>query len=106
MEQSYSTIKAIFGALDTTPNAFALSHGFSVPSMYGFANGTRNLGYDTLVSMCKAEPRISAEYLLRGEGEPLRDRRQTIDLTTAEELRAFKAEMVQALDKRIQELGG
>ncbi|GAB2600404.1 hypothetical protein GCM10027190_55520 [Spirosoma areae] len=48
---------------------------------------------------CAAEPRISAEYLLRGEGEPLRDRRQAADLTTGEQLQAFKAEMDEVLDK-------
>ncbi|GAB4035467.1 hypothetical protein [Spirosoma jeollabukense] len=106
MTEPVTRIKAILDALNTTPNAFALAYGLNVPTMYAFANGSRNPGYDTLVSICTVEPRISAEYLLRGEGEPLRDKQLSTALTTVEQLKELKQEIIQSLDMRIQQLGG
>ena len=54
----------------------------------------------------RSEVRFAAEYLLRGERKSLRTERQTANLTTDEELKAFKQEVNQALDKRITELEG
>lgn len=104
MDQVKTYMGHIIDALQTTPNAFARTHGINVPTMYGFVNGTRNPGYDVLFSICKAEPRISAEYLLRGTGSPLRDAQRVTDLATADGLEAFKQKMVAALDQQIQEL--
>lgn len=104
MDQTKTRMGQIIDALQTTPNAFARAHGINVPTIYGFVNGTRNPGYDVLVSICTAEPRISTDYLLRGTGSPLRDAQRVTDLATAEGLEAFKAKMVAALDKQIQEL--
>ena len=106
MELAQSRLKTILESLSTTANAFAKKHSMNANTLYGFLNGDRSPGYDTLVTMCASEPRISAEYLLRGEGEPLRDKKRSTDLTTVEQLKEFKADMIQALDKRIQELGG
>lgn len=104
MDQVKTHIGNIIDALQTTPNAFARTHGINVPTMYGFVNGTRKPGYDVLVAICKAEPRISAEYLLRGTGSPLRNAQIVTDLATADGLEAFKQKMVAVLDQQIQEL--
>ncbi|WP_220472576.1 hypothetical protein [Spirosoma foliorum] len=99
-------VKTIFDALDTSAHKFAKDHDFSRTSLFNILSGRNQPIFGLIERMCAAEPRISAEYLLRGEGEPLRDKRQSVDLTTVEQLREFKNEMIQALDKRIQELGG
>ena len=106
MNQAQARIKAVFEALNTTANAFALTHGFNVPTMYGFVNGQRSPGFDTLVNICQAEPRISAEFLLRGEGQPLRDHQLTTSSSTVDQLKALRQDFLHTIDKRIQELGG
>ena len=97
-------LKSTFDALNTTAHKFSGSHGFNRSSMFGMLNGKTRPNLDMLERLCLAEPRISAEYLLRGEGEPLRDNRRSVDLTTVEELRALKVEIDAALDRRINEL--
>jgi hypothetical protein len=104
MEVSQSRLTTVFEALNTTPNAFAKAHGLNAPTLYGFINGVRSPGFNILAHICESEPRISAEYLLRGTGSPLRDAQRVTDLATADGLEAFKQKMVAALDKQIQEL--
>jgi hypothetical protein len=106
MKSAQVRITMIFEALHTTANAFARIHNMNVPTLYGFVNGTRSPGFEILTYICAAEPRISAEFLLRGEGEPLRDVERSTASTTVGQLKAFKEEMDHALDKRITELGG
>ena len=96
----------VFSALNTTPNRFAVEHGFNGASMYNLVTPNRRPGLEMLERICTVEPRISAEYLLRGEGTPLRDKQISADLSTVEQLKVFKAEIIQSLDKRIKELGG
>lgn len=74
--------------------------------IFCIVNSESKPGLELLERLCRVEPRISAEYLLRGEGEPLRDQGIATNLTTVEQLREFKADINQSLDKRIQELGG
>ena len=102
----HERVVSVFSALQTTPHKFATLYGFNRVSMYNMVNPERKPGVDMLERVCVAEPRISAEYLLRGEGEPLRDQRLATNLTTVEQLLEFKTEINQSLDKRIQELGG
>lgn len=98
-------VKMVFEALNTSTHKFAKDHDFSRTSLFNIVSGRNQPIFGLIERICAAEPRISAEYLLRGEGEPLRTQRSTENLTTAEELRAFKEEINQALDKRIAELG-
>lgn len=104
MELAQARIKAVFEALGTTANAFARTHGLNVPTIYGFVNGTRSPGFETLVTICYAEPKISAEFLLRGIGNPLRNEELATASTTVEHLKRLKTELIQTLDKRIEEL--
>lgn len=97
--------REVFIALGTTPSRFAKEHpGFNHVSLFNLINPDRRPSLGMLERICVAEPRISAEYLIRGEGSPLRTERQTANFTTVDELRAFKQEMNQVLDKRIAEL--
>jgi hypothetical protein len=99
-------VQTAFNALETNAHAFAEVHGLVASSLYNVVKNNRKPSSETLERICIAEPRISAEYLLRGEGEPLRDARLAMALTTVEELQGFKQEINQSLDRRIQELGG
>jgi len=96
----------VFDALQTSPYKFANEHGFNRASLFNLVSGRTRPSFDMLERICKVEPRISAEYLLRGEGEPLRDQRMAANLSTVEQLLEFKEEINQSLDKRIQELRG
>lgn len=99
-------VQIVFERLETNAHAFAEAHSLVASSLYNIVKNNRRPNSETLERICYAEPRISAEYLLRGEGEPLRDQRLLINLTTIDQLRSFKEEVIQSLDKRIQELGG
>ncbi|CCH54460.1 hypothetical protein BN8_03632 [Fibrisoma limi BUZ 3] len=41
-------------------------------TFYNIINGERKPSYSTIEKVCLVESRISAEYLLRAEGDPLR----------------------------------
>ncbi|WP_461131986.1 hypothetical protein [Spirosoma lituiforme] len=65
-------LKAIFIALKTTPHKFLIDHQFNRMTIYNIVGGRTKPGLEILERICQAEPRISAEYLLRGEGPPLK----------------------------------
>lgn len=97
-------VQTVFERLQTNAHAFAETHSLVASSLYNIVKNNRKPNSETLERICKVEPRISAEYLLRGEGEPLRDQRMAANLSTVEQLLEFKEEINQSLDKRIQEL--
>lgn len=66
-------LTAVFVELGTTASAFAVQHSLNAPTLYNIVSGRRSPHYQTVVDICRAEPRISAEYLIRGEGQPLRN---------------------------------
>lgn len=97
-------VRTALSALGTTPYKFANEHGFNRTSMFNLTNVEKHPSFDLVERICEVEPRISAEYLLRGKGNPLLDAAQAESLTTVEQLQAFKAEMIQVLDRRIEQL--
>jgi hypothetical protein len=80
----------------------AAKHGMNRSSLFNLIDPERRPSFEMLERICAAEPRISAEYLLRGEGEPLRDAQLATTRTTVDELKTVKA----VIEKRIEELGG
>ncbi len=66
-------LRAVFTALNTTPHRFANDHRLGRTTIFNIVGGKAKPGLDILQQLCKADTRISAEYLLRGEGEPLRE---------------------------------
>ena len=100
MQPLAERVQNVFNALDTSAHKMAVRHGMNRSSLFNLVDPERRPSFDMLERLCIAEPRISAEYLLRGEGEPLRDAQRAATLTTVEELRHFR----DSLDKRIQEL--
>ncbi|MVM36235.1 hypothetical protein GO755_39865 [Spirosoma sp. HMF4905] len=97
-------VQIIFERLQTNAHAFAETHRLVASSLYNIVKNNRKPNSETLERMCAVEPRISAEYLLRGEGEPLRDQRLIANLTTAEQLRNFKVEINELIDTKLQQL--
>ncbi|WP_177236760.1 hypothetical protein [Spirosoma endophyticum] len=57
-----------------------------------------------LERICAVEPRISAEYLLRGEGDPLRNLSAPAALNTVQQLRQFQVQMNEFVESKIKEL--
>ena len=104
MQPFSQRIRVVFDALQTSPHRFANAYGLNRSSIFNTLSEERRPSFDLVERICAVEPRISAEYLLRGEGEPLRDHLRTTNLTTIEQLMVFKSEINQSLDKRIQEL--
>lgn len=103
MPPFHERIKQVLSALGTTPYKFASEHdGFNKATMFNMLSPDRRPSFEILERMCAVQPRISAEYLLRGEGEPLRDSQLATAKTTVEEL----IQVRDGIDKRIKELGG
>lgn len=105
MGEIHIRIKEVMDALDTNVNAFSKQHGLKRATLYNLLGESRKPNFDTLVSVCTAEPRISAEYLIRGEGKPLRDP-DAIDPVAyaAEQLRIMQAELNQQFEHRLSRL--
>lgn len=94
----------IFAALNTNPSRFAADHGMSRQTMYSIASGRNEPSTGLLVHICESEPRISAEYLLRGEGEPLRDMKPSGNMETIRTLLEMQAHMNQFIEKKAKVL--
>ena len=65
-------LQEVFNALDTNAYKFATHHGMAKVPLYNILSGKSKPGFELLEKICEAEQTISAEYLLRGEGAPLR----------------------------------
>jgi predicted transcriptional regulator len=97
-------VQLIFDELDTNAHAFAEAHSLVASSLYNVVKNNRKPNSETLERVCLAEPRISAEFLLRGEGKPLRDLQRIAALTTIQQLQVFKTEINQMIDAKLNEL--
>lgn len=64
-------LKILIDALGLTAARFSELHGVSQVSMSKMLNGDTKPSLDTLEKICLANPKISADFLLRGEGQPL-----------------------------------
>ena len=62
------------------------------------------MGVDKFAAIWQAYPDLDAWHILTGES--INNSQRLTALTTVEELISFKHEVVQSLDRRIQELGG
>ncbi|AUD01782.1 hypothetical protein [Spirosoma pollinicola] len=91
-------IKTIFAALDTTPHKFLTQHRFNRMTIYNIVGGRTKPGLEILERICVAEPRISAEYLLRGEGAPLKELVKVGSGTAVRPLRRQQAQPHSSLD--------
>lgn len=71
MSTSKERIRHIFTALGLTQSQFASQYGINRQTMYSIASGRNEPSLKLLMQLCDVEPRISAEYLLKGTGSPL-----------------------------------
>lgn len=99
-------LSSVFDILQSSPYKFANEHGFNRASLFNLVAGRTKPGLDMLERICEVEPRISAEYLLRGEGDPLRNLNEPTALSTVQQLREFQVQMNDFIEKRVQELEG
>ena len=97
-------LSSTFLALETTPFKFANEYGFNRASIFNLVAGRTKPGFEMLERICTVEPRISAEYLLRGEGEPLRNLSAPTALNTVQQLRKFQEQMNEFVESKIKEL--
>ncbi|GAB4038630.1 helix-turn-helix domain-containing protein [Spirosoma jeollabukense] len=99
-------IRTAFSELQTSPHRFANQHGLNRSSVFNILNGERRPSFDLVERICAVEPRISAEYLLRGEGDPLRNLSAPAALNTVQQLRQFQVQMNEFVESKIKELEG
>jgi DNA-binding Xre family transcriptional regulator len=79
--------------------------GIQYDSLQQILSGkVKAMGVDKFAAIWKVFPDLDAWYILTGEATE--HQRQVTTMTTVEQLKQFKADIDQALDKRIQELGG
>lgn len=97
-------VKTALVALKTTPYKFANEHGLNRASLFNVVNQERRPSFDLVERICAVEPRISAEYLLRGEGDPLRNLSAPAALNTVQQLRQFQVQMNEFVESKIKEL--
>lgn len=62
-------LKEIIANSGLTNNAFAKKCGINTPTLDRQLKGLRGISTETVMSVLKAFPEISSEWLLRGEGE-------------------------------------
>lgn len=91
-------LKTIFAALKTTPHKFLTHHHFNRMTIYNIIGGRTKPGLEILERICTAEPQISAEYLLRGEGPPLKELVKVGSGTAVRQLRRQQAQSLSSLD--------
>lgn len=65
-------IKQIIQSSGKTITSYASFIGISQPTMKAFVDGESSPRFDTLQKILSAGPEISAEWLMRGEGDMLR----------------------------------
>ncbi|MVM35497.1 hypothetical protein GO755_36080 [Spirosoma sp. HMF4905] len=99
-------VKTALVALNTTPYKFANQYGLNRASLFNVVNQERRPSFDLVERICAVEPRISAEYLLRGEGDPIRNLSAPTALNTVQQLREFQMQMNEFIEQKVKELEG
>jgi hypothetical protein len=92
-------LKVIFDALNTTPHRFLVDHHFNRMTIYNIVGGRTKPGLEILEKICAVEPRISAEYLLRGEGPPLKETAKPEPVDVIRRLRERQAQPHRTIDE-------
>lgn len=104
METIQARMNIVFNSLNTNANAFGKKHGLNIPTIYNLVKGNRAPRFETLVEICNAEPSISAEYLIRGQGKPLRDLTTPSSTNAIDEVMRLQAILNQLFEGSISKL--
>lgn len=82
-------LKELIDTLGLTAARFSELHGVSQVSMSKMLSGDTKPSLDTIEKICLANPKISAEFLIRGVGFPLIDEKLKEPADTNETLRTI-----------------
>ncbi|MDD5782089.1 MAG: XRE family transcriptional regulator [Muribaculaceae bacterium] len=107
-----SRLQAVVSYSKTSDRAFALKCGIKQSTLDKQLKGVRSVSLETITAVAKCYPEISADWLLLGEGEMLRnasksEERINMMLDTITLLQGTinsKDEAIKALMKRVEEL--
>lgn len=84
----YERIQTLLRKKRISANELAKTIGVSSTNVYGYLNGSSKAPMSFVVSVLESFPDLSAEWLLRGEGEMLLPPKKSTYLEMAEKLHA------------------
>lgn len=84
----YERIQTLLRKKRISANELAKTIGISSTNVYGYLNGSSKAPMSFVVSVLESFPDVSAEWLLRGEGEMLLPPKKSTYLEMAERLNA------------------
>lgn len=110
-----SRIKQLISQMGSSTRSFALKCGLRQNTVSNQLNGMRELSLQTITAILNACPQVSAEWLMRGEGEPYKtEQSNTAELErinslldtiiTLQDTINAKSETIAMLNERIKEL--
>lgn len=110
-----SRIKQLISQMGSSTRSFALKCGLRQNTVSNQLNGMRELSLQTITAILNACPQVSAEWLMRGEGEPYKTEQpnsaelerinKLVDtITTLQDTINAKSETIAMLNERIKEL--
>lgn len=107
-----SRLQAVVSYSKLSDRAFALKCGIKQPTLDKQLKGVRSVSLETITAVAKCYPEISADWLLLGEGEMLRNASKSeerinmmIDtITLLQSTINSKDEAIKALMKRVEQL--
>lgn len=109
-----SRIKQLVSQLGSSTRAFAIKCGLRQNTLSNQLNGMRELSLQTVTAILNSFPEVSAEWLMRGDGEMFQDRQNSAELeridklidtiTTLQDTINAKNETIALLSERIKQL--
>ena len=103
-------LKSIISQMGLSDRAFALKCGIAQNTLSRQLSGAREVSLTTISAVLENNPEISAEWLLRGNGEMLLTSEQPTDSSESDRLSklidtiAFQQDTINNLQRRINEL--
>lgn len=108
-------IKTLIAYLGLSTRAFAIKCGLRQNTLSNQLNGMRELSLSTVAAILDAYPEVSAEWLMRGDGqmliqpndssvEVIRINKLVDTITTLQETINAKSEQIATLTERIKQL--
>lgn len=107
-----SRLQAVVSYSKLSDRAFALKCGIKQPTLDKQLKGVRSVSLETITAVAKCYPEISADWLLLGEGEMLRNASKSEErinmmldtITLLQSTINSKDEAIKALMKRVEQL--
>lgn len=93
-------IKTLIAHLGLSTRAFALKCELRQNTLSNQLNGMRDLSLSTVMAILSAYPEVSAEWLMRGEGEMIRQEATTKELERYNKLNNIIESLQEVIDTR------